>query len=218
MEITLKIDDSLREIQYKILMEFASALNDAINRSLIPIKKRMGDLCKELVRATPEFQSIWSNDKLNYELGLSNPQHTLNAVLDALAEGVEVVFNPVVHIAGNKLAGSVQVILVKDKFTDILGISEAQYRSGRYNIPWLHWLLFEGDRVLLADYGILRGTFAHSRSGEAIMVKNNKRWSMPPEFSGTEDNNFITRAFTGRGDTEQLIGKILEEEITSRIK
>jgi hypothetical protein len=47
------------------------------------------------------------------------------------------------------------------------------------------------------------------------MVKTGKKgWRIPSQYSGTVENNFVTRAFEGR---EEDIARIVEKRVKSKI-
>jgi hypothetical protein len=165
---------------------------------------------------TPEYDDIL-NGKLGQELGLKDPSSALSQILETLANGVTVDFQGL-KIVGSALSGAVTIGLVKDKFIELTTLSSAKYMSGINEIPWLEWLLFKGDSIIIADYGVEYKYSSKSRSHNAFMIKNGAGWRVPPHFSGTEDNNFITRAFVDDASTERVLGKIVEEEITNRLK
>lgn len=75
-------------------------------------------------------------------------------------------------------------------FAKILSLPEASH-----DIPWLQWLIIEGDRVLIDDASIF---FTKAgRSGQAIMVNFKSKqnyWRVPPDHAGTPEDNFITKA------------------------
>lgn len=75
-------------------------------------------------------------------------------------------------------------------------------------IPWLEWLLTRGNEIIIADYHIKFGFAMASRSGGAIMAPT-LEWSVPSQFAGTRDDNWITRALTD--DTYQAaIGRLIQ--------
>ena len=42
------------------------------------------------------------------------------------------------------------------------------------------------------------------------MMADAQSWRVPPQFSGTDENNFITRAFSGREkEVQDLFGQLL---------
>ena len=60
-------------------------------------------------------------------------------------------------------------------------------------IPWFEWLTTLGDAVIVREYDVESGFPSKSRTGDKIMVRG-KGWRVPPAYSGTETNNFVTRA------------------------
>ena len=63
----------------------------------------------------------------------------------------------------------------------------------------------EGDRIIIVGYHIKYDISSaqkqNSQSGSAIMVKGGN-WRVPPNFSGTLEDNWITRTF----DVEKIKG------------
>ena len=82
-----------------------------------------------------------------------------------------------------------------------------QYKGTDLN--WLEWLLLFGNKTIIRDYVVEFGDNPRSRTGRAVMkgVKSGK-WGVPPEFAGTKNNNWITRAIES-ADSE--INSILKE-------
>lgn len=85
-------------------------------------------------------------------------------------------------------------------YSEISKLDEAEYLSEKsmINIPWVSWLLTMGTQKITTNYRI---TFnpdivaeSNSRSGQAVMVKGYKGWSVPEEFAGTSNNNMIVNA------------------------
>jgi len=76
--------------------------------------------------------------------------------------------------------------------------------TGRYvtnkgrNVEWLEWLLTRGSEVVLPEYRLFKDAAGNTRSGgESIMIDTGSRkrgaFRVTPEYSGTPDDNFITR-------------------------
>ena len=70
-------------------------------------------------------------------------------------------------------------------------------------LDWISWLLTRGDDIVVADYHVVPGN--HGRSGDAVM-KQGDFFRVRPEYSGTLDDNCITRALENR---EKEIANIL---------
>ncbi len=71
------------------------------------------------------------------------------------------------------------------------------------SLDWISWLLTRGDDVVVADYHVVPGN--HGRSGDAVM-KQGDFFRVRPEYSGTIEDNAITRALKNR---QKEIAKIL---------
>lgn len=212
--ISLDLQKSVDEITQMVLREFRIALNKAINSSLPNIKQRAGILVKNSVSLTPEFESL-RNGKLRDSFGLKDPDYALIQILNKIEENVTVYFNSVM-ISGDELVGQLEVGLVKESYASLLGLPEASYQSGPYKVSWLEWLLLKGDSFIIAKYDVrhFNQPIDKSRTGNTLMVKTNKVYKVPPEYSGIQDDNFITRALTQQPEFEKMIGEIVEEEIT----
>ena len=64
------------------------------------------------------------------------------------------------------------------------------------SLPWLDWLINLGDSVIIADFGVTYGPFG--RSGQARMSVKKRPFKVDTAFSGTPEDNFITRALDKR--------------------
>jgi len=78
------------------------------------------------------------------------------------------------------------------------------------SLPWIEWLLKRGDDIIISDYHVVEGD--HGRTGMATMKPggNYKVSRVNPSFSGTEDDNFVTRALDGK---EMEIANILASSL-----
>lgn len=215
MKIGLTITDSVGQLEKAIMLEIKSALNKAILGAIPDIKIKVGVFVRQLVINTPEFDSLLSG-RLKVELGLKDPSLPLNQILYALENGITVDYSGL-KASSSGISGGFTIGLVKDRFAELTSLSGASYVSNNKTIPWLEWLLFQGDTMVISDYEIKYSYSQESRTHSALMIKGTKGWRVPPEFSGTENNNFITRAFEDDSSTERVIGKIVENEITRRL-
>ena len=104
-------------------------------------------------------------------------------------------------------------------FNNLLNLGGATILTEKgKQLDWLDWLLRSGNRIIIRDYDIEYGNYGgRSRSGkDAIMVKKsgNAAWRMPAQYSGVDNDNFITRAFEGK---ESDISQIISKQIKSKI-
>ena len=50
------------------------------------------------------------------------------------------------------------------------------------------------SEIIVRDYNVEGGYPQFSRTGDMIMKKGRRGWRVPPEFAGSHNNNFVTRA------------------------
>ena len=97
-------------------------------------------------------------------------------------------------LIGSKIVGNIKLEAAPlDLETLKSGDDGVQETEKGQMLPWLERLTTLGDSVIVRDYEVKAGFPDRSRTGDKIMVKGGG-WRVPPEHSGTEENNFITRA------------------------
>lgn len=203
-------------IERRILRAFKTEIEQAIRLSLPEINKRVRELVRKAIQASPEYQSLL-NGELQGELGIINPLPILETIINTLVDSVTIQSKPIRSVSTN-LRGGFSLSFIVQGHDDILSLPGTSFNSSKgEHIEWLSWLLTRGDDIIIRDYNVdfnltpkQRGI---SRTGKALMVKG-RGWRVPPQYSGTVDNNFITRSFDG---VESEITDIIESEITKRI-
>ena len=174
------------------------------------IQHKITDQLRLLVRSrlaqTPEYQSVISG-KLRSELGIPDSQSRILAVIDTWVNGIQVDVK-----TGQSPLLTIDIGVIKNDYGDVLSLHEASYdyegsrQSG--TIPWLEWLLLEGDRRIINRYEFSSNIKRGSRTGMGVMISKKRGfWQVPPEFSGTEADNFATRAL---GNIREDIDRIVE--------
>ena len=98
----------------------------------------------------------------------------------------------------NGIKGGLTIVLQPTDYANLLSLPVAmQTLEIESSIPWLEWLLTAGDTIIIANYGVQYGA-GLGRSGGANMVSLKKApigpFKVNRAFSGSIDNNFITRA------------------------
>lgn len=208
-------------------------------RSLVAIRDQV---TQSLVSSRHHVSLI--SGTLRAQFGIVNPAPLLTAIIDAIRESVSA---KVIPPSGDNFGG-VEFGAFRADFSDALNSGVATYKTtgsrrfpGGVTLPWLQWLLFEGDRVVIPNYDILVagaaspagytrrkvGRFASSRTGGAIMVKRDyvgksryhasqgrmgSGWRVPPEYAGTASRNWLTEAADAAGP---LVFELLEKELGS---
>ena len=188
-----------------------------VKRESLAIKTNITDQLRKAVREalvlTPEYQSILRG-KLKAELGIPNSSSRIMAIIDTWINNIVVTIK-----TGTTPFLLIDIGIVKGDYSDVLSLPEAQYtyksRRSQGEIPWLRWLLLEGDKRIITRYEFSNNPKG-SRTGMGIMIAKEKGvWQVPPEFSGTAVDNFATRAL---GNIGNIIDKIVEKAIRSRFK
>ncbi len=207
MNITANITidrQSIESLKKSILEETGKELKKKfyiLRRTLLP---RIEDLIKEAILTSPETESIISGT-LRLQLGLENAPQVVEEIIEAVKRGIE--------IKTSEKNDEVTINILRSDYSDLLNLSAASYisESSGIEIPWLDWLLTQGSGPLVTGRFFLRGDFPHSRTGGAIMgiaKKNWRAWNIPVAFSGTAEDNWLTRALEG---IEDKIAQILLE-------
>lgn len=188
-----------------------------VKRESLAIKTSITDQLRKVVRealvSTPEYQSILQG-KLKAELGIPNSDARIMAVIDTWVNNIFVTVK-----TGTTPLLLIDIGIIKEDYSDVLSLPQAQYtyksKRGQGEIPWLRWLLLEGDKRIITRYEFSNNPRG-SRTGMGIMISKEKgSWQVPPEFSGTSVDNFATRAL---GNIGNIIDKIVERAIRSRFK
>ena len=163
------------------------------------------------MKASPEVQSIESGE-LRGLLGLPDGADRIQQLIELWSNSVQVKVEKF-KLSRKKLEGKITLTAVNKSFSDALNRHDlAEFVTEKMEIlPWLRWLLLEGDRPLIQEYtAVLNPRF--SRTASYVMkVSPNKDWGVPNQFSGTINNNFVTRALKGiQNDIEGVILKEIQ--------
>ena len=195
-----------RDINKAIIQKMGSRFNSIARRLTISLKKQL-DLS---IRSAPEYNDILYGN-LRTELGVIDPQTDLERMISVIVSGVHV-HSEKLRIVSGKVFGKIKIEAVLSDFSDVFNSGIGEYVTARgETIPWLKWILAEGDKVIIRDFGVSFGFPEISRTGDAIMRASSKGWSVPSQYSGTIENNFITRSINSSMDNiEQEMKKIFE--------
>ena len=146
---------------------------------------------------SPEIQSL-RNGELRGAFGIPKEIDPTLEIIEAIVGTVDVEFKLVRGGRGGFSGGLVIQIQPKD-LSNLLNLPNARVVTKKGTaLPWLKWLLTLGDKIIIKEFEVeyKDGT---GRSGLATMSEGGT-FRVNPSFSGTEENNFITRAFRGSDD------------------
>lgn len=214
LTIGVKIVETEREIQKRILDALKRKLFSALGNTGKFIRRDVVNLVLKAIKNTPEYNSLLGG-KLQGELGVPDVEERLNQLMAVWAKSMIFTASPVTRSA-QSLKGKLTLSMIKKDFSDVLSLPASVYTTQKgEEIPWLRWLLLEGDRIILRDYEVqLRS--GQGRTGLGLTIeRQSATWRVPPEFSGTVTNNFVTRAIDG---IDAEIMRLIKKELRKQIK
>ena len=210
MNLTLQVLESDSAIAKLIIEQIKNILDNAISKSLSTIQKEVKTLIAEALRNQPEYSSLMTG-KLKAEFGIPDSGR-VNQVIEALVNTLSVNKEPL-KFSSRGISGGFTLTMIKSDdisgliYTDIASVIDDK----GYSLPWLEWLLLRGNQTIVKNYTVKYVSSARSRSGLALMYpSDSSSWRAPADFSGTEKNNWTTRAISS---VESEVYKILQTNI-----
>jgi len=208
MRFSLKLLDSSKEIQQKILQALIPEISNFMDKGILKIKSGLGNIVRQAITNSSEYQSL-SSGKLKYEFGIDNSSSKLASLVEVWSTNI--IYNySAPKISTSKIKTSFSAQMIRADFSDVLYTDFAAVvdTARGYSLPWLEWLLLEGNKTIIKNYEVVMRPSSFSRTGFALMQPSKKSWRVPSEFSGTISDNWITRAIDS---AEPNIQQLLEE-------
>jgi hypothetical protein len=207
MSISLKVTDSIQDIQKNVDSALVELINDHITKNLNKIFIAIKVLIPSWIRVQPEIISLLSTEptSLAGQFGINrNADVIVNNIINAIVGATEIKFTKYTK----KFNGGLEINFQPKNFQNLLSLADGHtvYTDG--DLHWLDWLLKRGDSIIIMNYQYNPQT-GLGRSGLGNMISGGA-FRVPPQFSGTIDDNFVTRAFLGK-DQEQQVFTILEK-------
>ena len=214
-KISVELLSSPEELEKFIMSAIKKALAEAIKKSAKQIESQFSELVYKSVYNCMEMQELRGGG-LRHELGLSSGQAS-SASEDIARTVADSVFVETQSPKGRDIGG-LSVNIQPSNFANVLSISGStvDYFSKRYkeivSLQWLDWLLNRGDAIIVGKFHFQEQP-GKGRSGGGRMYKGGS-WKISSQFSGVEDNNFISRALgerASRGKMERIIEKTIQK-------
>lgn len=199
LSMYIKLVDSVDLISSRI----SAACSEEINAIFMKKRYLVASACKRLasswIMRQPEISSLASG-MLSGLFGLY--AGTENMVVSQIASAVEQSVEVNVTKISKNLKGGITMNFQPASFSNLLNLTEGHviYEGG--DLHWLNWLLTLGDSAIVVNYSYSPKS-GLGRSGRGIM-KTGGMFRVPPQFSGTIENNFITRALTSQDSQDEL--------------
>ena len=210
MDLGLEILESNAEISRLINQAISEKFNKTLKRNRKKIFTNIKALIPSWISSQPEMQSIQAEGvafSLASQFGIKSG--TSAAVVAAIANSVtESLQIELTDISNKTLSGGLVIYIQPSNFANLLSLSEGFVNTRSDSLHWLDWLLIQGDKTIVSGYNYTPSD--EGRSGGGVMIGGGG-WRVPPEFSGTIQDNFVTRALSGRGDAiAKVIGSVIK--------
>lgn len=218
--MTLQLLDSDATIEKKIYYSIMQHLLAAIKKSADQIELDVSQNLKRVFLSSPVYQSLTTGGQLSADLGIPGDVaiRWLDKVINVLSLGLKVKVYPV-NFRTPQVTIPMQIYIPSSVIDDIINLPESSYMSNGYLIEWMNWLLTKGTEIVVTDFYIQYGNYSRfpgSRTGLAIMIENEGEvWRVDKFFSGTRDDNWITRAIE---DNKDYIEKLIFASVTRNIE
>jgi hypothetical protein len=208
MRLSLKLIENNADIADKILQALLVDVTNYMNSAIQNLKSQLPSIIRQGIVNAPEYQSLLSGD-LRYEFGIPDPGPKLAGLIDIWANNINYSqMKPIV--ANGKIKAMFSASTIRIDYADVLYTDYALViDSARgYTLPWLEWLLLEGNKTIVDKYEVILGANQYSRTGNALMKPSNNSWKVPSVYSGTASDNWITRAIDSvSDDIENLLNR-----------
>lgn len=198
--ISIKLLDSIKTISSRINL----SLSDLINAELASKKARIELECRSLasywITSCPEMVDLAAGI-LSGPFGLYKGSES--AAVSAISNAVKSsVFAKVSMISKDFTKGGISIYFQPSNFTNLISLPQGHVDYDGGDLHWLEWMLMFGDKVIVKNYSY-KPNSGVGRSGRGSMT-NSGSFRVPPGYSGTADNNFVTKALSGKQQEQQL--------------
>ncbi len=212
----IHIDEA--EVERKILRELDKILNKSMLKSAKELTPIVQEIVKKFLLESEELKALSSGDLMG-DFGIRSSTAATVAQQIALNVSQTVQVNPI-SVSLRSKRGGLSLKVQPNDLQNVLSIPNGSYTyySRRYKkdvtINWLDWFLTKGDAIIVAKFHFEESGGA-GRSGRGSMQKGGS-WRVRPEYSGTIDNNVITRALRSE-ETKAEIIKSIEKVVKKNV-
>jgi hypothetical protein len=195
--MTIRASIEIVETNEKIAKDILKALKPQVEaffqKAFESVKDNLADIVINAIKTAPEYSAL-IDGQLKAEFGLPDSVDRVSTIIDKWSK-VQFKYEKVV-IKGSLLFGSFSFNMIKSDYSDVINLPVASFiTEKRSTLNWLEWLLLFGNQTIIKDYNVVLGSNPRSRTGMAVMKGvNSGKWSVPTQYAGTPNDNWITRA------------------------
>lgn len=202
MTISIKITDSTKVIESNINKAIAEYMNDLLQKKQSVIVNEVKILIPIWIHRQPEISALLSNDPSFSLKGKFGIPGDTTVIVNSIIQSVVGATNIKLVKFSENLKGGLELQFQPTDFKNLLALPQGHVVYNGGDLHWLDWLLKRGDNIIVTNYQYNPDS-GFGRSGLGTMTGGGS-FRVPPQFSGTDTNNFITRAFIGPDQEKDL--------------
>ena len=206
------------ELERKLIKELDKILNKSMIKSAKELTPIVQEIIKKSLLESEDLKALSSGDLIG-EFGIRSSTAATVAQQIALNVSQTVIVSPM-NVSLRTKRGGISLKVQPNDLQNVLSIPNGSYTyySRRYKkdvtINWLDWFLTKGDAIIVAKFYFEESGGA-GRSGRGSMQKGGS-WRVRPEYSGTLEDNAVTRALQSK-KTKDEITKSIEKVIKKNL-
>lgn len=210
--ITASVSVDTSSMIQDVLKDWNSHLTIIFKKGVAASLSAVKEIVRQAILTSPEYVAICPGGELHHQLGIPDIKSRMDTIIEVILSNINLnVISPTV--SNTTITGKVEINILKSDYSDILNLAQATLFSEGSNLNWLSWLLLKGDSPIILGYHYYPKYSKNSRTGFGIMEPTGA-WEIPEEYSGTANNNWLTRATNKIGEKIPLI---MEKEILSQL-
>jgi hypothetical protein len=208
MTISLKITDSIKTIEKNINSAIAEYINQTLSNNSNNIIRDIKLYIPSWIKNQPEIISLLSNDTQSLAGYFGIPSERSSIVEMIVSSVTESLLFKFVKYKDSLSRGGFEVYIQPDNFLNLLSLPQGHTVYSGGDLHWLDWLLLRGDEIIISNYhynpakGFGRSSLGNMVGGDVFRV--------PPQYSGTSSDNFVTRALIG-DQQDKIITSIFQK-------
>lgn len=198
-----------KTVEKQIRGNIVEKINRGLSNMQRTLTRELRSLIDEKIRHSPEYESL-TTAILRGEFGLEDPRGKLDGIIKVFLQA----FGTRIKLAssrGKTFKANLSIFIDID-FDALVELDDA-YQEATHSdparehedvsfLPWLRWLLIEGTGPFVYDHSVVRGQ-GTGRSGLQFLMEytpGQNYFTEVPQFTGTESDNFLTRAISDNSE------------------
>jgi hypothetical protein len=171
-------------------------------------KSKIHAFVERCVAEQPEIDSLKAGGQGSLAAQFGIPAGQESSVTDSIVAAIVAATKVNITRFNRQLQGKIEISFQPADFANLLALPGGSVNTNLgVKLDWLHWLLQEGNRVIIVGYEYVSNNNGRSRGG---VMRTGESWRVPTQFAGTLEDNFITRAFANREkELQGLLGSFL---------